>query len=388
MNSKTFRFLVRLGLFLVPVALYFAVTISVLSSGGELIPLEAVAEAQMRDPTIIFGRAYRDQFRLFKMVSTRLRNPEVLGLGSSRVMQLRSAMFVGDYATFYNAGGGAASIYEVRSFLEQLDQSKLPKVVIVNLDEEWFHPIYAEAARAAAPWRIDSSQEDINQIFNLTRLMLADILAGRYPPTSIFEGRDPVYHAPAIGIEAIIDASAFRSDGSHLYGPDITQSETDDERLAEIHDRIRTQGYRFVYGDIVDDSAITEVEALMQFARDAKIELILFSPPYAPSIYAAMVESGSYTYMFEAIDRIARLAAQYGIPYYNFMDGGMLGTDGDFLDGLHGSEYIYLRMLLEMLKDPNNPLIHYTDAGYLNSVYQAARPNQFEVFGPVTRIIS
>ncbi len=385
MNRMTSKFLVRFGIFLVPLMLYFGVTTSILLFGGELMPLTQVAEAQLSNPDTLYRRFYRDDFRPFKLISTELHRPEVLALGSSRIMQFRSAEFVNGNSIFYNAGGSAGNVYEVRSFLEQLDPNALPKVAIINLDEDWFHPRYAQFARAQAPWSVDFSQEDIYQFLNLTRLTLNDVVMGTYPIAPIFGGTDPFYHDPAIGIGALTHSGGFRGDGSRSYGSVILDPKTNDERFAEMRARMQTEGSRFAYGDVVDEGALEEIAALMQFAQDNGIGLVLFSPPYPPSIYNEMMESGHYTYMTKTINRLAELARQHGVLYYNFMDGGTLGTDDDFFDGLHGSEYIYLHMLLEMLKDPNNPLIRYTNVDNLTAAFQRPRLNQFEVYGDVSQ---
>jgi hypothetical protein len=390
MSRVPYRFLNRLAVFLAPIALYFVVTLGLLWLGGELTSPTQAAQLQKDDPALVYGRAYHDDFRYFKFVSTQLRAPQVLALGSSRVMEFRSGMFVGGNSVFYNAGGGAASIYEVLSFLQQLLPAELPKVLIVGLDQDWFQPGNAAVARNSAPWPITAPQTSFAETINMTRLMLLDLINQRRAFDRILRGLDPIYGGPAIGINAITIGSGFRSDGSYLPGPFIsptsyTPASMLDTSIARVLDRIHANCCRFEEGTLHDEGALQEVEALEQFCQANHIGLVLFAPPYAPSVYTEIVSTGKYNYMFVASSRLADLSRKYNVAYYDLMNGSNFGADDTFIDGLHGSESTYLEILLAILKDHQSPLRPYVNMDDLNAALQRPRSNPLEVYGAITR---
>lgn len=387
MSNSSFRLLLRLCMFLTPLALYFVPTLLILTLGGELTSPSEAARMQQADPTMIYGRLYEDDFPYFKLVSSELHAPEVLALGSSRVMQFRAGMFSRGNAVFYNAGGGASTMYSVPAFLRQVPPADLPKVLIVGLDQDWFQPDNAKVGRGGQPWTISPPRIDLARVINLTRLLAVDMVNQKRPYDQVFRGTDPIYHARAVGINAITTGSGFRSDGSYLAGPEIyptpyTSPNEMDTTIASIMMRIRDGCCRFQYGDVPDNGALEQVKELMRFCHDNGIALIIFSPPYAPSVYARMVEAGQYSYIFKTNKRLSQIANKFKVQYYDFMDGSRLGTDAEFLDGLHGSETIYLRMLLQMVDDPHNPLRPYVDSAHLKAVLATPRPSPLEVFGP------
>ena len=65
-----------------------------------------------------------------------MHNPEIVSLGSSRVMQFRDSHFSG---SFVNAGGAMNSIAEGRDFLEYIVDNDNLKLLIIGVDFWWFN---------------------------------------------------------------------------------------------------------------------------------------------------------------------------------------------------------------------------------------------------------
>ena len=123
------RFLVKLVLFVAPIAVYVALTAAIPLYAGEFSAVDEVAARQSAGEAILYGPAYRDNYYVFKRASTIHRRPDVLVLGSSRSMQFRAGLF-GPNERFYNAGGAAQSIFEARRFVMDLPADSLPRVLM------------------------------------------------------------------------------------------------------------------------------------------------------------------------------------------------------------------------------------------------------------------
>ena len=97
---------------------------------GETWSLERVITAQERNPHAFFSRDVIDHgtFR-YKYLQVLRRHPQILVLGSSRVMQFRAEMFGAQAGDFYNAGGMIHSIEDLNNFLDRLPPDATPSPV-------------------------------------------------------------------------------------------------------------------------------------------------------------------------------------------------------------------------------------------------------------------
>ena len=98
----------RLSLFLIPLLVIFTPPIIVLVRCGELEAIDVRFVVKMqhaKDSLVLYGPAYSDCTKLYKLEGAKAAKAGVLVLGTSRSMQFRSAMFSSN-VRFYNAGGG------------------------------------------------------------------------------------------------------------------------------------------------------------------------------------------------------------------------------------------------------------------------------------------
>src|SRR4051794_12125503 len=120
------RLVQQLIIFTAPFILYLASTGSLAFYSGEFTPLNQIVTMQQGNSPVLYGRAYKDNYFSYKLLSTEARSPQILALSSSRINQFRSMFFNKDTAAFYNAAQSVQSIYQARQFLESLDPNRLP----------------------------------------------------------------------------------------------------------------------------------------------------------------------------------------------------------------------------------------------------------------------
>src|SRR5438128_5735591 len=100
------QFVLRVALFWLPLLVVGALAEVVMWRTGETMPIEAVLEAQDRDPEVLFMRKYLDELpRQYRYQRLEKNQPKVIALGSSRVLEFRAEMFGEDGPRFVNAGG-------------------------------------------------------------------------------------------------------------------------------------------------------------------------------------------------------------------------------------------------------------------------------------------
>lgn len=367
------RFLLHLLLFLLPVVLYLLLTIALPYYSGEFTPSEEIARWQTGSEPLLYGRAYRGNTYAYKLAGTRLRQPEVLALGSSRVLQLRAEFFDKNPALFYNAGSTIYSVGELKTFLMQLPQNARPRVLLVGLDQRWFSPL-------------DSFNQNLTPVENLTgqrvlnisRQVLQDYFAAKIPIDVILRATDPIYKGRALGFKAAVFGSGFRNDGSYQYGEYVLYPRSPEERFN--NDRIGD--LHLIGGDSILPTRLTTLEDLLSYCRDNDIYVIAFSPPFAPSIYQEMRARGTHAYLSQMPPAFEALFDQYGFAYFNYTDPAQFGySDEDMYDSFHGSERVYFTMYLDMLAHLPDVLGPYSSLSRLRAF--AANPpaaNPFEIF--------
>lgn len=101
----------------VPALIFCVFSSWVLYKGGELKTLDRVveemAEARKQGIEKLVGWGYQDNDKAFKLRMSNKLHPDILAVGTSRVMQFREEWFADEYS-FYNAGGCVFRLDEVR----------------------------------------------------------------------------------------------------------------------------------------------------------------------------------------------------------------------------------------------------------------------------------
>jgi hypothetical protein len=210
-------FTIRVGLFLLPITVLFLLPLYIFYSTGEFTSDGTIIQAQQNtDEPILYGKAYITSgiHYSYKLASVVARHPAILVLGDSRVLQFRSKFFEG--ATFYNGGGSVGGLQDLTWLLEQIPEDAKPSIVIVGLDQPYFHEIWdtryytPRESNERAPSFIHSVLFGIRQFY-------LDVLYRKYTFSMLFccKGHEQVL---GYGIDAFAYGKGVLNDGSFSYG--------------------------------------------------------------------------------------------------------------------------------------------------------------------------
>jgi hypothetical protein len=337
-RSPERRFLRRLFLFLLPLAVIAAFASGVGLVSGELLPVRSVAWLQTRGKQLLFLPKFSDHLYRLKLEAVLMRRPDAVALGSSRANQWRSAMF--RPTSFYNA---ANSIFVIRDYHRMLEEfgDYAPRVIIFSLDHFAFIPEFESVYRYQSkddvgPWGSPEQVRIVQKVF-------AELV--RNPTVLWTAPRDGV---GLLGLNAMTSGEGFRIDGSYFYGwrvrPDVQES------VAGI--AMGTQ-WPVLPASHLDESVKRHFERFAELARRKGIALVGVTMPFAPEVRAAMEQSSRYEAwrQFESDETREWIRGQ-GVIYFDF---GKLesfgGSPDEFVDPFHPSEPAYVRMLISMLAD-------------------------------------
>jgi hypothetical protein len=304
---------------------------SFLIMSNEIYHFETIVKTQQLDE--LYGIAFSDRNVEYKLHNLLKRDPELVIIGTSRVMQFRSGMF-DEYVT-YNAGGIVRNISHFRPLLYKLiSDGNPPKLVIVGLDQYFFNESWHQINPADVSY-LNQLHYKPNLVFPDRRKLFEAFVSdpGVFLSGSIFKSDN-------LGLLGRVYNQGFRVDGSYYYGRYYDLGMNNDTDFIDTIYRIENGVSRFQYADNYNPRAVKELEAFLLLANQHEIFVIGFMPPYAPTINELMSLTGNYEYINKVTLEINSLFEQYGFKYFDFTTMGNT-KDNDFVDGFHGDEMVY-----------------------------------------------
>lgn len=370
------KFLVRLFIFSIPVFLILMLPLYVLWKNEE--NFYRIDKLITSKDKYLVGYGYNEyNYRYLKWAHLK-NNPAktVWALGASRVLEFRDRMFD---SSFYNAGFTVNSINDYLPFLQSIPAEKYPRYLLLSLDHMMFNEA-CDSLRLTPSVSFWQGSFRLYPRLGVYQAAFKDVFSGKYPVIS-FGKKDTITR---IGLNAEVNNTGFRNDGSMQYGaqiPKLLSSDTtaDDYNYANTLERIRKGNMRFEYGKKVNEKALMELDTLLGFCRNNHIEVIAFLPPFADKVYSSMINSGQYPYLDSLFTKIKAVHDTYGFEFYDFSNMSKCNsTDTETIDGMHGSEATYIKLLIKMLES-GSKLKQVTSLQKLKQD-EARKLNRYEVY--------
>lgn len=378
-RPKKMRFFAKMSIFALPFVVLFSLLTGSLVYIGESMPLPVVIAMQDSDTPVLFRVGYGNRDQQYKLLAVEHFQPDVLMIGSSRVLQFRAAFFDQNSDAFYNAAAPAWQLEEISRLLFTMQHR--PDVIVLGIDPPWFNEDYAGDPIVEPPTAL------FDRVFTVNRTFLQEVMDGKTFDVDRLLARDEPGGSGgiALGLRAINDGHGFRNDGSEQYGDFLVAGHLWQPNLRGHHMGLLARGEdMYVRGDVVSQEAMAQLRAILDFARENDILLIGFSPPYMPTLWDEMIHSPEHGYLRTLLPQLENLFAEYGFPYFDYSDGETLGaTDEDFFDGWHHSERIALQITVNMAR-AIPALQPYMDIDAQQQVVDTA-PDTFRVFPFVGR---
>lgn len=339
-------FILKSIVYTLPLILFLLLPFAVLKFAGELEDFSTYSLGE-RD---VFGLAYSDQAREHKVSQILEQKPAVLAVGTSRVMQVRSFFFK-DPARFFNGGGVIANVGDLRCLADELSRDQYrPELIVLSVDQNFFNARWDDMK---TPCSYERHRNFLQLFTNSLKEFYSDLYAGKISVGKVFSATDH------IGLNAIMNGNGFRYDGSYAYEKTYDKVfRGDTVSFADVEKRIKRGINKFEWGDAVNPAAVDGLADFQAYCRQNNIALTMFFPPYPDQIYQTMVQSGKYKYL----QQLDSAMAEKKLPVYNFSSLARLGaSDKEAVDGFHGSEVAYLRLIRELCRRGETTLKKYVD---------------------------
>lgn len=335
---------------LLPFLLIFFLMVLFFSSGERFRTLEAIVNTDK--PQIVGYGIEESNYRSIKRARLNyLPACPVVAIGSSRTLQFREFFFK---ERFYNAGYSVKNICDIEPFLSGLSKEKLPKILIIGLDQWMFN---RQLGSEDFPYRHSAYWDEFRYFPTMrdTEELFSQLVCGRLEFAKLLSSdAEEIW----TGVNACnFFGDGIRNDGSMRYAGKIRKIKKDgygDWVFNETLNRVENGEELFSFGSHLNTTAIPELKRLLQYCKQNNIYVIGFLPPLASPVNNKIVRDGNHEYIPQIIPACKPLFRDFGFDIYDFQHPSAVGgSDREMLDGFHGGEVLYARMLLNMAQNSN-----------------------------------
>ena len=329
--------------------------------------VERAVAAQASGKFAVFGSGVSQDFVDYKLKLYEAIKPDIAAVGSSRVMQFRGAWF---RKPFCNMGGVAGNLAVLRSTVDAMLRLHRPQAVILGLDFWWFMPQWE-----AQPFKeVPPTSGSYNYGFASLKKPWEWLVEGKISPRELAKpllaAAGAGFRGDRFGVMAQQSDDGFGPDGSWYGTAEATGQKAPldfqfRDTLAQVAEGSKAF-FRAKPGQIGPSQE--HLDALAEIwcrLRSRGIQTFVFIAPLSGRVLEAMRKNpDAWPHLF----RLREALAARGIDALDCTDAQGLGAnDCEFIDGFHGGEVTYARILRRMA-DRWPALLAYVDMKKLDTV--------------------
>lgn len=333
---------------------FFAIPIFInyffLRNSGEFLSFQEIflRQSSSGNKNFIYGSAVFNGFKELKLYAVKMRKPEIISFGSSRVLQFRESFFS---KPFYNLGSTASSIQEALNTSNLMLEQYLPKVVLLGVDFWWFSETLHKPSYGL------SMRRELNKVDPGHLLLPFHWLKdGRISIEDYFRFVRLI-EKPHIGVKGKLHLSGIGSDGSYYYTDIVTGRVSPGEG---------GNAEKFQCNTTASEVHFEKFLELIKLFQDNNVEVILFLPPLSQDVNKEMKK-----YNYICVENLKDKFKKHGIRIYDFTQPArILSTDDcEFIDGIHGGDVLYAKVL-NYISSKEPVLKEYVRHDYLYNVIE------------------
>lgn len=363
MKKKYKIFLLYVLLFTVIFSIPVLLDVLFVYNAGENSGFDEIIKLQ-KSKDAIYGTELNQNTFLYKLEMVREKKPEIIALGSSRVLQFREEYFK---QSFVNCGGAMHYLKEGVLFIKEMVKFYKPDVIIMGLDYWWFNEDYLQPSgfshhqNNGKTLTLEKLTTPIDLIYKgiISFKDFIDILICKYPENIVSDNY-------SIGLQAIKMQGGFRKDGSYFYSGYIFGLKKSDVKFTETLRGIDNGLLFFKHGKNLSSKSIQMFEEIVDLCKKNNIRLVCFVAPLSYTAYLKMLSmSDKYIY----VKKFQNYLMASSNETYDFLNIESVGSnDCECVDGFHGGEVTYQRILLKIMEiNPNSLLKDYINVNLLKA---------------------
>ena len=361
------RLLTKLFVFFLPLLVLSLLLAGLTWHAGEAMPAARAVEVQHNAPGVIYRQERTCDRMEYKLAAYRSRQPEILILGNSLMMFIRTAFFTEDPGAVYNAAVSGWGFADLLTYTAHLDHD--PKIIIALFRPQWFIADAAtDLSELPASPSISCGFEDDLHAMTRTAQYLRD---GKLTLGQLIDGRDFVFGRRSLGFLAIKYGVGHRADGSFILGRQTANLEYQEQkRIEALNNRLtEMQNAGYAPKAASNEPALDKLDAFLAGWHQRGVVVVGVSTPFHFKIYERMLELGTYSNLDETARRISAIFSVYGFSYHYINDLRSNGMkDNEWFDTGHLTESGSLRLMLTLFQQHPDLFERYTDMNKVDSL--------------------
>ena len=352
-------FAMLLCLFTLPILINFMF----LKNAGEYVSIEEIYKEQSKDDSIIYGSALLDTYKDLKLYALTQKKPEIIALGSSRVLQFRQSFFS---KNFFNMGSMVSNINEALQVTNFILKHSTPKVVILGVDFWWFNEKVKKLNYEMTPDNALHVSLNTNRYEPAHLLLPFQWLKDKKMSLKHYANLLLFNAGGDVGITGKLRKTGFAADGSYYYTHTVTNSAppSQEKHFYQELKRVKHSESYFENCPFISKTHYTKFVGLVESYAKHDIKLVLFLPPLASSLNNEMKKHN-----FNCITSLKRKLAKDGIAIYDLTEAEkhIKTSHCEFVDGFHGGDVLYAKILKHLIAK-ENILTSYVNEHYIDKV--------------------
>lgn len=358
-QKKYYQYIKMYIIFLIILTIPFILNYVFLKNCGEFLSNKDIFNLQNNKEKItIYGSALFNISKEFKLFFALQKKPQIITIGSSRVLQFRNSFFT---KTFYNMGSTMSSVHNGLDVASLLITKHRPEIVLFGIDFWWFNDDYIKPDYHLKTMTKSHNSFDLGHI-----LVPFKILKSKQITINDYIKVLSLPQNPHIGVFGKLMLSGLGSDGSYYYTNTIIGHNTQiaDQLFKNTISSIENGTDTFQHNSLASELHFKKFLELVQTFEKHKIKVILFLPPLAPTVNKKM-KNFNYAY----IEHLKENFLNHQLKVYDFTnpEETLATNDCEFIDGFHGGDVIYAK-ILDYLNSREPTLRQYVNNGYLKNV--------------------
>ena len=345
------KFITHIVIFIIPLICFLIPSYLLFYTSGEFFSdINTLNRANENKQSLIGYMRSQENYKKIKLEKVLNNNSyDIWALGSSRVLQFREQMFS---SSFYNLGLMISPISDIKIFLKTIPKDKLPKVIILGLDQWMFNEDWV----SYTSFKNHNYWEKSFRFFpNISDVKIVHSKIYNDELQYFETLKKTISSKNKFGLNAVVKNSGIRFDGSMNYGEKVeflvnTKNIEYSLEFEDTIDRINNGNRRFNYGENPRKESFLELSEVLDILKNNDVELISFFPPFSKIVHDKINEANiRYDYIKKSAERLNNLFAVYGFEFWDYSNPMIINSNNiEFLDGFHAGELTHAKILLNM----------------------------------------
>ncbi|WP_158824832.1 hypothetical protein [Mucilaginibacter lacusdianchii] len=336
------RFLLRLLIFVIPVALFIIVGEALLYRYKETVPINTVMQKQLSGKDeIYFGRTlFNNPETPLKMAMMKVKKPDIITLGISVVLQYRDFYFHPYESRFYNGGFMLRNVYDLHTYVSMIRKNVVhkPKLIIFGFDPSWIKKSYVFDTKNNITNPDKDGVNNLNNHIGAIQSIWHQVIINDLNDSScLYKGYG----------KAGMQGNGYRRDGS-MHNWNQIKNYLSNKHYSDVYGyKKHLQANTLMYNKPmkVDLHKVNLLLNSLSAIKQMGIDLIVYCPPMSDDFYSYAVTNKGFQQIFPTYLSLQNKLIKNKYHVIPFCTPKQIGlTDDYMLDGIHAGEVMVSRL--------------------------------------------